>query len=111
MSHKKIQERVVEKIKEHLRVEKITQAAFAKKIGWSASDLNDILRGRKNVGWKRMKRIRDIVGEPLCVPERGPLQPAALTARLQEMIKELIQIETPLKREVGAYRRYQTKKS
>lgn len=105
MSQKKVQERVVLKIKEYLAAEKMTQAALAKKLGWSPSDLNDVLRGRKSVGWKRIKHLNSIVGDSICDPGLGPPQ-GNLVLKIQKAIEEVIGLAPSVEGRIGAYRRY-----
>lgn len=48
---------LVKKLIEYIKKRGITQRALAKTLGWSTSDLNDVLRGRKNLGIKRRLHI------------------------------------------------------
>jgi len=43
---------------------RIQQNELAEKLGWSPSDLNDILRGRKNIGKNRQAFLETKLGEP-----------------------------------------------
>ncbi len=53
---------VVEKLKEYMASESITQAVLAERLGWSPQVLNDILSRRRGVGHKRLAHIAQTLG-------------------------------------------------
>ncbi len=54
--------RIVEMLDEYMKKENISQIELANRLGWSAQDLNDTLKGRKPIGKNRQAHIADTLG-------------------------------------------------
>jgi transcriptional regulator with XRE-family HTH domain len=82
-------------LRSYMEKRRIQQNELAEKLGWSPSDLNDILRGRKNLGKNRqaflegklgesfrqdvLHRIGELTGVESRKPGRFPEQPDKIT--------------------------------
>lgn len=53
---------LVEALRSYMEKKRMQQTVLAARLGWSASDLNDILRGRKNIGKKRQAFLEKKLG-------------------------------------------------
>ena len=55
-------ENATEKLKDYIKTKNITQRELAMRLGWTPSALNDVLKGRKPVGIKRLLHISHKLG-------------------------------------------------
>lgn len=91
---------VIQKLEEYLRTEVITQKELAKRLEWSPSDLNNILKGREPVGIKRLLHISHKLGIKFetelgetKVAESPPIYLSEKKKRVIEMMKALSEKE------------------
>ncbi len=54
--------KIVEMLINYMRKENISQIELADRLGWSAQDLNDTLKGRKSIGKNRQAHIANTLG-------------------------------------------------
>lgn len=60
---KLLEKALVDALRSYMQKKKIKQNELAKRLGWSPSDLNDILKGRKNIGKNRQIFLEEKLGE------------------------------------------------
>ena len=59
-----IEKAIVGALRAHMSKQRLRQNELAKILGWSPSDLNDILKGRKGVGKYRQTFLEESLGNP-----------------------------------------------
>ena len=83
-----VETKAIEKLKEYMEEHGLSQVQLAKKLGWTPSDLNTTLKGKKPLGRKRLQHIAkalgltfeigaEVPGEPV-PPPRGELPVVSL---------------------------------
>lgn len=59
-----LEKAIVAALRVYMEKKGIQQNKLAKMLGWSPSDLNDTLRGRKSIGKNRQEFLEEKLGEP-----------------------------------------------
>lgn len=77
---------IVDELKKYMKAEEITQIELARRLGWSTSDMSDILNGKKPIGKIRQQCIANRLG---------------ISFDLSDLRKKIVIIKSPQPKDVN----------